>query len=451
MKVTYLCSAAVLIEHGGKRILCDPWLTDGAYYGSWYHFPPIDPSVIESLKDVDAIYLSHIHPDHFDPATLAHFDKDTPIIICEYAEKYFLNNIKRLGFTDVLEVPNRRSVEFAPDFEMEIMAGDDNNPVSFATNYQTRAIPGNLTRQIDSMAIFRAGREVLINSNDVPVGLIRVAFPYIIQKYGEITCLLVSYAGAGPYPQSYDFDKDTMAANAAGAAIQYLGGTAQYIQLLRPTYYIPFAGQYVLGGKEAWKNQFKGTLELDELAQHLEPIVKNQSAHSKMVVLDHNGSLDLSSGLVNGAFSGTDFKARKAYINDALAKIPLTYEKEPEPTDEWIAERIPVAYANMVRKQKEFHYYNPWTVYLELGGGQYWRIPFDLSGPKLVGLDEVKGPGMVATMDRRLLGLMLRRGANWNNAEVGSHILIHILITPPHPGYEPMVFFLMPYFQGEKQ
>lgn len=42
MKVTNIASATVVIEHNGTRVLCDPWLSEGIYYGSWFHYPPLD-------------------------------------------------------------------------------------------------------------------------------------------------------------------------------------------------------------------------------------------------------------------------------------------------------------------------------------------------------------------------------------------------------------------------
>ena len=62
MKLTYLKSAGVLIENNSTKILCDPWLVDGEYYGSWVHYPPPD-FVPEDFNDVDYIYISHIHLD----------------------------------------------------------------------------------------------------------------------------------------------------------------------------------------------------------------------------------------------------------------------------------------------------------------------------------------------------------------------------------------------------
>lgn len=43
MKVEWFRSATVGISsETGSTILCDPRMTDGAFLGSWYHFPPLE-------------------------------------------------------------------------------------------------------------------------------------------------------------------------------------------------------------------------------------------------------------------------------------------------------------------------------------------------------------------------------------------------------------------------
>ena len=39
MQIKLYRSATVGIIFDSGKILCDPWLTDGEYYGSWSHFP----------------------------------------------------------------------------------------------------------------------------------------------------------------------------------------------------------------------------------------------------------------------------------------------------------------------------------------------------------------------------------------------------------------------------
>ena len=46
MEVTFLKSSSCIIKHDKTSILTDPWLDDGEYYGSWYHFPKFDYSLI---------------------------------------------------------------------------------------------------------------------------------------------------------------------------------------------------------------------------------------------------------------------------------------------------------------------------------------------------------------------------------------------------------------------
>ena len=92
MKITKLGSATVIIESNGISILCDPWLIDGIYYGSWCNFPPIPVKDLD-FDNIDYIYLSHIHPDHFDPKTMALLSKDIPVLIHRYHQNFLKVNI----------------------------------------------------------------------------------------------------------------------------------------------------------------------------------------------------------------------------------------------------------------------------------------------------------------------------------------------------------------------
>ena len=61
----YIYSACIVTVTPDTRILHDPWFTEGVSDGSWFHYPKVtDP--IKSIGEVDLIYVSHIHPDHYD-------------------------------------------------------------------------------------------------------------------------------------------------------------------------------------------------------------------------------------------------------------------------------------------------------------------------------------------------------------------------------------------------
>ena len=85
MQVTYLGHAAIILEAGGTRILMDPWLTDPTYHGTWWHYPPLELGV-RDLPRIDYLYVSHEHPDHFDPPTLPQLDKDVHVVIANFKQ-----------------------------------------------------------------------------------------------------------------------------------------------------------------------------------------------------------------------------------------------------------------------------------------------------------------------------------------------------------------------------
>ena len=76
ISVKYIYSACILTTTPDVKILHDPWFTEGIYDGSWFHYPRIE-NPLDSIGDVDLIYVSHIHPDHYDGKFLK-----------EYFEKY---------------------------------------------------------------------------------------------------------------------------------------------------------------------------------------------------------------------------------------------------------------------------------------------------------------------------------------------------------------------------
>ena len=88
MKVTYIGHACMMMESAGTRILMDPWLTDPTYHGTWWHYPPLEIGV-RDLPKLDYLYVSHEHPDHFDPPTLRQLDKDVHVVIPNFKRKRF--------------------------------------------------------------------------------------------------------------------------------------------------------------------------------------------------------------------------------------------------------------------------------------------------------------------------------------------------------------------------
>src|SRR2546426_1458441 len=103
MKVTYYGQACTLIEVAGRRILTDPWLTEGAYFGTWFHTHVladlgVTPQSVAQRKP-DYLFLSHEHHDHVDAKSLEAFPRDIPILICKFPSSRFRHYVEGMGFT----------------------------------------------------------------------------------------------------------------------------------------------------------------------------------------------------------------------------------------------------------------------------------------------------------------------------------------------------------------
>ena len=62
---------AVLVCHDRRPVLVtDPWLTGGAYFGSWGLSHEVPEEILAGIKQCPYVWISHGHPDHFSPRSI---------------------------------------------------------------------------------------------------------------------------------------------------------------------------------------------------------------------------------------------------------------------------------------------------------------------------------------------------------------------------------------------
>ena len=183
MKITKLGSATVIIKTKKVKILCDPWLTDGAYYGSWCNFPPIDLKKCD-LNNIDFIYVSHIHPDHFDTKTMQYLDNSIPVLIHRYHQKFLKANIERLGF-EVIELDNGVPFSLSSNDKITIYAADNCDPTICGHMFGCISQDINGSMQLDSLCVIQDENYTLVNTNDCPFEISKQALTEVKKKIQE--------------------------------------------------------------------------------------------------------------------------------------------------------------------------------------------------------------------------------------------------------------------------
>ncbi len=429
MKVRYISSACVILEHEDIKVLCDPWLTDGVYYGSWYHYPPLEFRP-EDFDDVDYIYISHIHHDHMDVDSLKRISKNIPVLIHDFADKFLLRIIKEIGFHEVIEIPHQESYKLGNDFEVEILAADNCDPVVCGKYFGCKLLgeDNSRTKQVDSLAVFSSSNYVVVNTNDCPYDLTRYSCDYIAKNYSHIDLLLVGYTGAGPYPQCYENYSPIEKAQLADLKKnQFLNKTIGYLKHLQPKYFMPFAGQYTLGGSLAYLNDLRGTPELEELPDLFCTLIAENNLDTKMVLLNSGEWFYVDSYSSSNTFVPPDPLERKKYIEEILIKKQFLYEGERNiPKDEWIdlTNKLREAQKRMIKYQDSRwgNYRSSWKIYIDAGQELIYCVPFNGDTVNTVRHGEEIEPYIRISLDYTLLVMILERKAHWNNAQIGSHL-----------------------------
>lgn len=444
MKVQFIKSACVVVEHEGIRILCDPWLTDGIYYGSWYHFPPLAFKP-QDFSSVDYIYISHIHPDHLDPATLTLLPKNIPILIHNYAEKFVLNLIRKLGFQTIHEVSHGDKFYFSDDFYMEILAGDNCDPEMCGRYFQCSVpSPYKETIQIDSMGVFHGGGKTVVNTNDCPYGLAKKVCDLVLKEHAKVDFLLVGYSGAAAYPQCFDNLPDHLKRQEARAHRSLkLEQCISFLKHLKPKAFMPFAGQYVLGGKCASMNAFISPPPIEELPQIFQSLMLQNSIESEFILLNSGAFYDIHSTLMSESFIAPNPMDREAYIKNNLSNKKFDYESDQlEPFD--LTEKLKEAHVKMRSRQHLYgSFSSEWNIYIDAGQEYVYAIPLsDDHEVRTIMRNEYSTPYLRIGLDFRLLMRILDRKAHWNNAEIGSHL--HFYREPNI--YHRSIHLFMSYF-----
>lgn len=416
MIVTHLQSSTQIVEMGEIRVLTDPWLTEGEYYGSWYHYPPFAESEL-SLLQYDYIYVSHIHPDHLSEATLNKLPYKKPILIHKYSSPFLKRKLELLGF-EVIELNNTTPYKFKNGSQLTIYAADNCNPELCSKFLGCGHIETKFgSTQIDSLALFSHEGKHLLNLNDCPYELAS----HTILKNGldqlDIDLLMVGYAGAGPYPQCFQFDSIELKDNAVKAKqIQFLQQALNFIELVKPKAFAPFAGTYVLGSRYAHMNEYRGVPSLEDATCYLEA---NTPSNSKGLLLNQHDKYDLT---IQQLIKSTKaVPTLKQYMNHII-KQPLAYDNDVWDDNE-LEDLMLNSYLRFKSKADEINYSS--TTYLVIESEKVcFTMSLDKKPTQTFKGSQVPQPYVRLTVEHNLLHRLLRgpKYAHWNNAEIGSHI-----------------------------
>ena len=383
----------------GTRVLCDPWIANGVFEGSWYHYPPLSTTP-EDVLDVDAVYVSHLHPDHFDERFF-NFDKNIPIIALEHGHNFLRKKLLELGYNNLVLVKDGGTVSYK-EFTITMFA-------PFTRNNFHEAEIGNL---IDSAMVIECDGVKAFNANDnTPTPETCTSLK---QRFGTIDLAMINYNAAGPYPASFgnlsDAEKRTEHDRLLDRNISYMHNL---VEMLAPRMVLPFAGAYILGGHLSRLNDFLGTTTWDVCADKLNEIGLSTT---EVVRLREHDVLNIETGESNPEYEPLDPEHLKRYIQQVSGdKYP--YESDSTPNSAQTIADLETASNRMRERMARAGISSDRTVTIDVDG-----LPIQIHPTFSTQTDLDSTPRLDCTLDLRLLRRILDRASHWNNAEIGCHV-----------------------------
>ena len=423
MKVRYIYSACVEIESKGLRILCDPWFSEGAFDGSWYHYPAIkDP--LKIIKKPDIIYISHIHGDHYDPIFLKKLLSKYPkvkIIIPEFKLNYLYLKSK---FDGINVKPT--SYLKRKGINIDIISNEEDKT------------------DIDSAIVVNDGQFTILGLVDCVYNKnFFVKVKKILNKYTKkVDLMMIPHSGANSFPHTYfDFisEKKKLKINETIKKKKNIDRYLQWCSLFNSKINLPYAGKYLIGGKNYRYNKYKGILDPVEILKY----------DKKAIVLkDYGGEINLKKDRITGLRT-KQYKSKN--INKYLKKIKYKkylYEKEITVPFERINFSILLRKSYFQAIKNSGCFFDYFYFFKLYDGKKYLNFSalFNLNKnkqPKINFNTNKKKPNTTIEIDYRLLFGLLTGLYHWDNASIGS---LYRSKRNPQKYFEQVMKFLI-YFK----
>ena len=204
-----------------------------AYFASWFPFP--DNSLLdwETLGDVDYLYVSHLHRDHFDAEHLKRFvSKKATVLLPEYPTSQLEDELRELGFTSFLKTRSNEVHEL--DGGLKIMIQALTSPTDGPIGDSSLWVEHDGVR--------------LLNQNDArPTDLTTFA------ELGHVHAHMLQFSGAIWYPMVYELPEAAKTAFGKQKRDRQFDRTWRYIDDLKADHVFPIAGPPCFLDDELWQ------------------------------------------------------------------------------------------------------------------------------------------------------------------------------------------------------
>ena len=209
------------VKSKNSALVIDPWFSEsGAFYSSWFQYPKnhkFKKNVLELIQSKKSyIFISHEHQDHFDEKFLSVVPKHTSIIIPNYMDKNFRNQVLEM-FENVIELSQNKEYEIDNEIKISLIIKD-------------------IGISHDAAILIKTKNYVFFNQNDCKV------FDKLHLINEKIDFYSVQFSGANWHPSNFDFPDHQKVKISSQKVKNKFKNVLNALNQLQPKYFLPAAG-----------------------------------------------------------------------------------------------------------------------------------------------------------------------------------------------------------------
>ena len=258
----------------------------------------------------------------------------------------------------------------------------------------------------------------ILNLNDCHVKLMDNTVRGILNKHKKIDYLLMNYSSAHSYPQCIENislnEKIKESERLKMLSFKY---SEKYLDTIKPSYFIPFAGEYYIGGKFSNYNDYYGVNSQNECYEYF-----SKSKYKENLLMINYGKT-YEEGLVN-KFKIID-NDQIANVKNNIANIKYDYEKDEFPNEKELLNLLHKASKKFFSKIELQNLNFKENIAIKFFNN-YFKLDFSKNHVSIhdTKKDLLNEKITIMKIDERLLFKILLgpKYAHWNNADIGSHI-----------------------------
>ncbi|MFT5519447.1 MAG: UDP-MurNAc hydroxylase [Enterobacterales bacterium] len=434
MELEFVSNTGFYLSNQEHVFGMDLWFTQGAFEGSWYHFPPLRKTKYR-IEDCDTIYISHIHPDHCDFNSLRYAKKDTVFVVPGYFNHLIKRKLEVFGFYNIVSLQHGEEATLPCGAHVRLYK-------QFVNNMGIDAKFGSL---IDSALLIKWDGKVILNCNDNYIDL--ESAQEIKKEFNTIDLALLPHSASGPYPASFNnLSLDEKYLEADRLSNFYINHFLEMTETLQPRLVVPCAAEYVVVGRMWKKNDHIGLAYPKDAVDRWKAKAETHGCHTEAHHLDCGTILNLDTGKTYGLEPRNPSVKERMEFANKYKDVNFRYEWEDTCTSvEDLNVLILAARVNMWEMQKKLNWFKDYNVYINIEGLYLYHLNFSVE--KIDNkIEERYTPYLEVRLSQQLMYSIITKKVHWNNAEGGLHLEFY---REPNL-YVPEVFILMSFFHAEK-